>query len=314
MMKKLFDDQRALINAFFDAVDLEQAEKVLDACLACEGKVVFSGVGKSGVVAEKLATTLSSTGTHAAFLPPTNALHGDIGILEAKDLLVLLSKSGESEELVQLVPLAKMRGIQTVAWVSKPASLLAKLCNIAMHLPLKKELCPFDLSPTTSAAVQMIFGDILTVALMQKKQFSVDEYALNHPAGAIGKKLTMHVRDLMSTGDALPICSRDTPLEEALLELTKKRFGCILITEGDTLRGIFTDGDLRRALQSHQNVLKVRMGELMHKKFTSIGPDDKAIVALKLMEGEKKIMMLPVLKDQKLVGLIHLHDILQAGL
>ena len=157
MVQKLFENQRALINAFFDAVDFSQAEKVVDACLLCEGKIVISGVGKSGAVAERLAKTLVSTGTDAAFLPPVNAKHGDIGLLQPQDLLILLSKSGESEELIELVPLAKLRGTKAICLVSKPASLLAKLCSMSMHLPLKHELCPFDLSPTTSSALQMIF-------------------------------------------------------------------------------------------------------------------------------------------------------------
>lgn len=314
LLKQLFDDQRVLINSFFDTVDLEQAQKVLDACLACNGKIIFSGIGKSGVVAEKLATTLTSTGTNAFHLPPTNARHGDIGILNPKDLLIMLSKSGESDELLQLLPLAKQRGVQTMAWVSKPASKLAQLCDIAMNLPLKKELCPFDLAPTTSSALQLIFGDILTVALMKQKEFSIDEYAQNHPAGAIGKKLTMHVRDLMRVGDDLPQCGPQTFLKEALVELTNKRCGCILITEGDQALGIFTDGDLRRALQTKDGVLSESMEQLMHKKFTSTTSSALAFDALKLMEGEKRVMMLPVIDNGKLVGLIHLHDVIQAGL
>ncbi len=314
MLKRLFDDQRALINAFFESVDLEAAEAVLDACMACEGSIVFSGVGKSGIVAEKLATTLTSTGTQARYLPPTDARHGDIGLLQPQDLLVVLSKSGESDELLELVPLAKMRKAKTMAWVSKPASRLQKLCDLAIELPLKKELCPFDLAPTTSSALQLIFGDILTVALMEKKKFSLDAYALNHPAGAIGKKLTMHVRDLMLTGDALPVCAADTLLTDALVELTNKRCGCVLIVDDKKLLGIFTDGDLRRQLQTTGNISGVQMRDVMYENPSIVSPDILAFDALKLMEGEKRVMMLPVVKNEELVGLVHLHDILQAGI
>ncbi|MCB1117733.1 MAG: KpsF/GutQ family sugar-phosphate isomerase [Chlamydiia bacterium] len=314
MLEKLFEDQRALINAFFDAVDMKQAQAVLDACLQCKGKIVFSGVGKSGIVAEKLATTLTSTGTRAQHMTPTDALHGDIGMLDPTDLLVMLSKSGESNELIDLMPLAKMRNVKTIAWVSKPASRLAKLCDLAMELPLQKELCPFDLAPTTSSALQLIFGDILTVALMKKKQFSLDAYAMNHPAGAIGKKLTMHVRDIMLKGDALPLCNADMLVTDALSELSQKRCGCVLIVDGDRVIGIFTDGDLRRLLQKTGSVSHLRLGDVMQTAFSSVTPDVLAFDALKIMEGEKRIMVLPVIEGEHLVGIIHLHDILQAGL
>ncbi len=314
MLKELFSEQRSLVNAFFDAIDLVEAQKVLDACLACQGKIVFSGIGKSGIVAEKLATTLTSTGTQSIHLPPTNALHGDIGIVDSKDLLVLLSKSGESDELLDLLPLAKQRGVKTMAWVSSPASRLAKLCDFAMTLPLKKELCPFDLAPTTSSALQLIFGDILIVALMKTKSFSLDDYALNHPAGAIGKKATMQVRDLMLTGDALPRCQPQMLLKDTLVELTQKRCGCVLIVDADQLLGIFTDGDLRRSLQKDPDCLNLPIADLMQTSFESIAPCALAFAALKVMEGEKRVMMLPVVEGGQLIGLIHLHDILQAGL
>lgn len=314
MLEKLFKDQRVLINAFFDAIDLKQAQAVLDACLQCQGKIVFSGVGKSGIVAEKLATTLTSTGTRAQHMTPTDARHGDIGMLDPADLLVVLSKSGESDELIDLMPLAKMRNVKTIAWVSNPASRLSKLCDLSMELPLKKELCPFDLAPTTSSALQLIFGDILTVALMEKKQFSLDAYAMNHPAGSIGKKLTMHVRDLMLKGDALPLCSADTLLTDALEELSNKRCGCLLIVDEGCLIGIFTDGDLRRLLQKSGSIAGIKLKDVMQTTFSSIGADLLAFDALKLMEGEKRVMMLPVTKGRHLIGLIHLHDILQAGI
>ena len=314
MIENLFNEQRSLVNAFFDTVDLKQAQKVLDLCLECQGKIVFSGIGKSGIVAEKLATTLTSTGTPAVHLPPTNALHGDIGIMAPEDLLILLSKSGESDELLDLVPLAKQRRVKTMAWVSSPTSRLAKLCDVAMTLPLKKELCPFDLAPTTSSALQLIFGDILIVALMKTKKFSLDAYALNHPAGAIGKKATLVVQDLMLTGDALPTCKASDLLKDVLVELSQKRCGCVLIVDGSELLGIFTDGDLRRALQLTENALDLPMSELMQTRFLSVDPGTLAFDALKQMEGEKRIMMLPVLKDHQLVGLVHLHDILQQGL
>ena len=315
MLQDLFEEQRGYINAFFQQIDMHRAQEVLDACLACEGKIIFSGIGKSGIVAEKLATTLTSTGTHALSLPPTNALHGDIGIINPADLLIMLSKSGESDELLSLVPIAKQRQVKTVAWVSNPNSRLAKLCDLSMHLPLEKELCPFDLAPMTSSALQLIFGDILSAALMKSKSFSLDEYAQNHPAGAIGKKATLKVRDLMLTGDLLPICLPEISLQEALIELSRKRCGCILIAKNERLLGIFTDGDLRRALQQNpDSVLRSNIERFMHSDPACIHPDRLAIDALRQMEDKKRVMMLPVVEDDTLIGLIHLHDILQNGL
>lgn len=315
MLAALFQEQCDHINAFFKQIDMQRAQEVLDACLACTGKIVFSGIGKSGIVAEKLATTLTSTGTHALNLPPTNALHGDIGILNPSDLLIMLSKSGESDELLNLLPLVKLRKVKTIAWVSNPASRLAQSCDLSIHLPLEKELCPFDLAPMTSSALQLIFGDILSAALMKSKAFSLDEYAQNHPAGAIGKKVTLKVRDLMLTGDQLPLCAPNTPMCEALLELSRKRCGCILIVRDGTLLGIFTDGDLRRALQKQpESVLQSSIEAFMHPSPDCIHPDRLAIDALRQMEGKKRVMMLPVVEENALIGLVHLHDILQVGL
>ena len=317
MLKELFTKQQSYINGFFELIDLVQAQKILETFLNCKGKLIFSGVGKSGIVAEKLATTMTSTGTQALHMPPINALHGDVGIVSPNDVCILLSKSGQSEELLNLVPILSQKGVKTMAWVSQKESRLASACDMAIELPLEKELCPFGLAPTTSSAVQLIFGDILSVALMKRKSFSLNEYALNHPAGAIGKKAVLKVSDLMLQGDQLPIGVEQDTLEKAIIELSLKRCGCILITKGDQLVGIFTDGDLRRSLQSkREGVLKETTGALMTKTFTSISPDSLAFDALKLMEQNpgKRIMMLPVVSEEKLVGLIHMHDILAAGL
>jgi arabinose-5-phosphate isomerase len=263
--------------------------------------------------------TMTSTGTKALYLSPTNALHGDIGMITDKDILVLVSKSGESEELLNFIPFLRNRGVYMIALVSNPSSRLAKSCDFVMNLPLERELCPFDLVPTTSTTVQMIFGDMLAVALMNLKNYSLDKYALNHPAGRIGKRTMVKVKDLMLVGTDIPFCSTKNNLRTTLVELSNKRCGCVLIVdENRHLLGIFTDGDLRRALQSRgANVLEIAMDQLMTKTARWIGPDDLAWVAMQKMESDQKnaITVLPVIDDEKkVVGLIKMHDIVQAGI
>jgi arabinose-5-phosphate isomerase len=317
MLKELFQNYQKHLNVFFDRIDLKAAQQIYELFLSCEGMLIFSGVGKSGIIAEKLAMTMISTGTKALHLPPMNALHGDIGILSEKDVMVFISKSGESEELLNLVPFVKKRGTKTVAWVSNPHSKLLKACDLGICLPFEKELCPFGLAPTTSTAVQLIFGDVLSVALMQAKKFSLADYACNHPAGTLGKKITLKVKDLMLTGSDLPLCSKEDRLRKVLVELTNKKCGCILVVDKEKrVEGIFTDGDLRRALQKQTfKVLEKKMQDLMTPSFLSTSQEQLAWNALRLMErSSRRVMMLPVIEEERLVGLIHMHDILQAGI
>ncbi|MDX8430681.1 MAG: KpsF/GutQ family sugar-phosphate isomerase [Candidatus Algichlamydia australiensis] len=286
--------------------------------LACQGTLLFTGVGKSGHIAEKIATTILSTGTRALYLPPTNAMHGDVGIVQEKDLLIVLSKSGESEELINLLTAVKSRGIQTIVWTSNRESRLAKECDLLCYLPLDEELCPFNLAPTTSSLLQLLLGDALAVALMEEKKFTLSDYAMNHPAGRIGRRITTHVSDVMIQGERLPLCKPTDKVRDILLELSSKRCGCVLVAdEEEKITGIFTDGDLRRALQTYgDTILQAPVSEVMVKTFRSIAGDKLIVEAIEEMESDpqKRIMMLPVLKENKLVGLLHLHDVIQSGL
>lgn len=318
MLKELFEEYQLNLNHFFDRINTAKAEEIFQEFKSCKGKLIFTGVGKSGIIAEKLSMTMISTGTTSLYLPPMNALHGDIGIVARDDLLICISKSGESEELLNLIPFVKERGAKAIAWVSNPQSRLLEVCDLGIQLPFIRELCPFDLAPTTSTAVQLIFGDVLTMALMKAKRFSLDEYALNHPAGNIGKKITIRVHDLMLKEHRLPISHPNQPLREGIIELTNKRCGCLLITDEEgNLKGIFTDGDLRRCIQKDPTgVLEKPMQELMTPNFFSINENLLAWEALTLMQQnpERRVMMLPVLEGRKLVGLLHMHDIIQAGI
>ena len=318
MLKKIFQDQEKYIQYFFSHLNMEDVEKFVKICLECPGLLVFSGIGKSGIVAEKIAMTLISTGTKALHLPPTNFLHGDIGILTENDVIILLSRSGDTEELLNLIPFFKKRNAKCLAIVSKPNSRMAKLCDFSICLPLEKELCPFDLAPTTSTEIQLLFGDALAVALMKLKNFRLDDYALNHPSGNIGKKMSMTVEEIMIKGKDIPLCTPDDKLVDVLVELSNKKCGCLLVVDNQkSFLGIFTDGDLRRALQTRgPSVMETKMSDLMTVSALFIQRGSLAWDAKKLMQKDPKkwIMVLPVLEDRKAVGVIRMHDIVQAGL
>lgn len=312
-------EEKKSLDYFFDKINLEEADKLVELFLNCKGVVILTGVGKSGLVAKKIAVTMSSTGSKALYLSPTNALHGDIGMVHKEDVFVAISKSGESEELLHLIPAIRNKGVKLVAIVSNAESRLAKASDYVMLLPLRKELCPFDLVPTTSTTIQMIFGDLLSIAVMSKKEFSLDQYAMNHPAGRIGKRITMRVRDIMLTDTHIPMCDPTAKLGDILVELSNKKCGCVLVAnEARKLQGIFTDGDLRRALQNHgSQALDKTIEQLMTLCAKSVSPDILAWDAMRIMEEDQKrpVTVLPVLSEDKtILGLIKMHDIVQSGL
>lgn len=319
MLEKILSNYKNYLEYFFSQLNLAEAEKILKIFQNCSGTLFFSGVGKSGYVAKKIAVTMTSTGTKALFLSPVDALHGDIGIVSPGDVFVMLSKSGESEELLNLIPYLRNKGITLVGIVSNPKSRLCKACDTSICLPLKRELCSLDMVPTTSTTIQMIFGDTLAVAMMEYKSFNKNDYALNHPAGSIGKRIMLKVRDLMLTGDKIPLCRPDDKLINVLVELSKKQCGCVLITNQDLeLLGIFTDGDLRRGLQSKKDhILETSMSQIMTTAPKWISPDVLVMDAIYEMESDQKhpITVLPVLdENHKVLGIIKMHDIVQSGI
>ncbi len=318
MLKQLIKQQRSSLDHFWEHIDLEQAESFFKTGLECTGLIIITGVGKSGIIAEKIVATLISTGTKALYLPPTNFMHGDLGILASEDLFIMISKSGESEELLNLIPFVKKRASKLLAIVSKEGSRLEKASHKTVILPLDRELCPFDLAPTTSTVLQLVFGELIAVALMRKKNFSIDQYALNHPSGAIGKKMTLRVDDVMLQDEHLPLCNGESRLGDILVDLTNKKCGCLLVADEDKeLTGIFTDGDLRRALQSHgSTVLEEKITSLMTRSPLHATKDELLVEAMKRMQKDPKrwVMMLPVLQKKKVVGLLRMHDIIHSGI
>ncbi|MBI5346793.1 MAG: KpsF/GutQ family sugar-phosphate isomerase [Chlamydiae bacterium] len=316
MIKSLFDDTKKYLNYFFDSIDISKVEAIHKKLLSCKGTLIFTGIGKSGFIANKIAMTMLSTGTKALFLPPIDALHGDIGIVGKEDVFIFFSKSGSTDELVNLIPFVKKRGASVIAVVCNDNSKLAALSDLSIVLPTQKELCPFNLAPTTSTTVQLIFGDILTIALMKEKNFSLNEYAINHPAGAIGRQISLSVEDLMFKKDDLPLCKKQDFVMDVLHELSYKKCGCLLVVDDkNCLEGIFTDGDLRRAIQSKKDKLHLqKIEDLMTNKPKTITKEKLAIDALRIMQKDKQVTVLPVVEEDKIIGLIRMHDIIKAGL
>lgn len=319
MLKELFKKEKESLNHFFDNLDVDSTERLFDILKDCKGLIILTGVGKSGLVAEKISLTLTSTGTRAFFLSPATALHGDIGMVSKDDVFIMFSKSGESEELLCMVPYLRNKGVTIIAVVSQTNSRLSKAADLTIMLPMENELCPFNLVPTTSSTIQLIFGDVLSIALMTHKNFSVMEFAMNHPAGKIGRRLTIKVKDLMLKDNDLPLAYPEDKLVDTLVELSNKKCGCMLVVDKkNELQGIFTDGDLRRALQTKgSSALESPLKDVMTLSPRHVDSSKMASEALEMMEADQKrpITVLPVLEGgKKVVGLIKMHDILQSGL
>lgn len=319
LLSALFEEERLLLNKFFDSIELSGAERLLNMFLSCQGHLFFTGVGKSGFIAQKLAATMASLGAAAFYLSPLDALHGDLGNVARGDVVLFLSKSGESDELLTLLPYLREKEAIQVAIVHEAKSRLAKGCDFSVALPLEKELCPFDLAPTTSTEMQLVFGNVLAIAYMKAKEINAHDFAKNHPAGRIGRRMNLKVQDLMISGSALPICFPENLLTDCIVILSDKRCGCLLVVNRENrLLGIFTDGDLRRALQAKKEaVFQEPMHRLMVPMPRSVGPEVSAWKAMQVMEElpDSAITVLPVIDSgAKLLGLIKMHDILQKGL
>ncbi|KAK9146395.1 hypothetical protein Sjap_006298 [Stephania japonica] len=267
-LEHLFRAQQKYLNYFFENLDLAQTLDFTETLLTSEGTIFFTGVGKSGFVAQKISQTLVSLGVKSGFLSPTDALHGDIGILSRRDVLVFFSKSGNTEELLRLVPCARAKGALLIAVTSSERNGLSGVCDMNVHLPLERELCPFDLAPVTSTAIQMVFGDTVAIALMEARKLTKEEYATNHPAGRIGKSLIFKVKDVMKKKEEIPLCKEGDLIIDQLVELTSKGCGCLLVIDDEHhLIGTFTDGDLRRTLKaSREGIFKLTVGEMCNRQ------------------------------------------------
>lgn len=286
----------------------------------CRGKVVVTGMGKSGLICRKIAATLASTGTPAFFLHSGDGMHGDLGMVMKGDAILMVSNSGETEEILKLLPHFKLHGLSLIAITGNSNSTLAKAADVVLNVAVKEEACPLGLAPTTSTTAALAMGDALAVVLLEEKGFKEEDFAVRHPGGILGRKLLLRVEDLMHHGAELPLVGQDTPMKEALFEITSKRLGVTGVTDahGDLI-GIITDGDLRRGLQTHgDEIFHKKVGEIMTVKPRTIEKDILAAEALAQMEENlpRPITSLFVLQSggAKPIGIIHLHDILKAGI
>ena len=282
-----------------------------DKVIKCDGKFIIMGVGKSGHIAQKISATLSSTGTPSIFIHPTEAAHGDMGLIDKKDIVLLISNSGETDEIINILPSLKRHCKEVASLTSNNKSSIAKSADIKIQLKSKKEACPLNLAPTSSTTNAMVFGDALAIALLEAKGFTQKDFASSHPAGKLGKKLITQVEDLMHKGHAVPKVSADTILDKALLEITKKNLGITLIVEKTRLVGIFTDGDLRRCINKKVDIQNTKIKDVMTKKFKTINSDALAIDAANIME-DNKIFTLVVIDKNKHIGVISMHDLIEA--
>jgi arabinose-5-phosphate isomerase len=290
---------------FADAVQL---------ILACRGRVVVSGMGKSGHVGGKIAATLASTGTPAFFMHPGEASHGDLGMIAPNDVVLALSNSGESNEIVSIVPLIKRRGAKLIAMTGNPNSTMAREADVHLNAAVDKEACPLNLAPTASTTAALALGDALAVALLDARGFSADDFARTHPGGSLGRRLLIHVRDVMHSGDALPKVDHDASLKAALFEMTQKGLGMTAVVDrSGKVAGLFTDGDLRRALEHTIDLQQAKIADLMTKNPRTIRADELAVAAVEKMDTLKINGLLVVDVDNTLVGALNMHDLLKAG-
>jgi arabinose-5-phosphate isomerase len=277
------------------------------------GRVVVSGMGKSGHIGRKIAATLSSTGTPAFFMHPGEAAHGDLGMVTANDILIAISNSGESSELLDILPAVKRLGARVIAMTGKPASRLARLADVHLNIAVAKEACTLNLAPTTSTTVTLAMGDALAVALLDVRGFREQDFALSHPGGALGRRLLTHVRDVMRTGDAIPSVGLDVPLVKALLEISQKGMGMTAVVDADGRPlGVFTDGDLRRVIERMHDFSNVLIRDVMHANPRSVRPEQLAVDAVAVMEEFRINQMLVIDEAGQLVGALHIHDLTRA--
>lgn len=287
--------------------------RAVDLLYGCSGRVVVSGMGKSGHVGRKIAATLASTGTPAMFVHPGEAAHGDLGMVTKNDIFIAISNSGESSELLEILPAIKRMGTHVIAMTGKPQSRLARLSEIHLNIAVDKEACPLNLAPTTSTTVTLAMGDALAVALLDVRGFREEDFALSHPGGALGRRLLTHVRDVMRSGDAVPSVTPDTPLAKALLEVSQKGMGMTAVVDADGRPvGVFTDGDLRRLIERLHDFSNILIRDVMHANPRRVHPEQLAVDAVAVMEEFRINQMLVVDEDDRLVGALHIHDLTRA--
>jgi arabinose-5-phosphate isomerase len=307
--RKVLEIEADAIRGLIPRLD-ESFDRAVDTLLACAGRVVVTGMGKSGLIGQKISATLASTGTSSFFLHPAEAIHGDLGRIVRGDVLVAVSHGGDTAEILTLVPWVKRLGVPLVALTGDPRSPLAQAADVHLDVSIRAEACPLGLAPTASTTAALAMGDALSMALLEKRGFTVDDFAVLHPGGRLGKKL-LRVEDLMHTGDAIPRVAPGTKMKDVLFEMTRKRLGLTTVTEEDgTLVGLISDGDLRRQMERHGYALLDRTaGECMTRSPALVGRRELATRALDLLEARKITSLLVTDEKGRIEGVLHLHDL-----
>jgi len=288
--------------------------KACDLIMACKGRVVVTGMGKSGHIGSKIAATLASTGTPAFFVHPGEASHGDLGMITSQDVVLAISNSGSTAEIITIIPLIKRMGAPLISMTGAPQSVLAREADVNLDVGVETEACPLGLAPTSSTTVTLVMGDALAVALLEAKGFSAEDFAFSHPGGRLGRRLLLKVGDVMHKGDRIPMVTEGTLMRDVLLEMSRKGLGMTTIADSQGfLKGLFTDGDLRRSLDKGIDIHKVTIDELMTRKCRTVHQDMLAAEALNIMEEAKINGLVVTDADERVVGALNTHDLLRAG-
>ena len=310
--KTILEQEARAIQLMAERLD-ESFASAVGLLEACRGKIIISGMGKSGIIGQKIAATMSSTGSTALFLHPAEAAHGDLGIVDPNDVVICLSKSGETEELNFIIPALRQIGVKLIAMTGNKRSFLAQSADIMLDTGIEQEACPYDLAPTTSTTAMLAMGDALAMALMQQKNFTQRDFALTHPKGSLGRRLTVKVSDIMARESALPLVSEEALLTDLILEMTSKRYGVSAIVNPEgRLSGIFTDGDLRRLVEKGLDLRAMTAQQVMHPHPSTVAHDALAVDAAELMEKNRITSVLVIDKSGQLCGALNSNDLMRA--
>lgn len=314
IIKRAIKMEIEAVEALLKRLDSAKVQKACELLMACKGKIVVIGMGKSGHIGNKLAATLASTGSPAFFVHPGEASHGDMGMITKNDVVILLSNSGETAEVTSLIPLFKRLNIPMVAMSGRDTSTLAMSADVHLNVGVEQEACPLDLAPTSSTTVTLVMGDALAIGLLEARGFTAEDFAFSHPGGSLGRKLLLKVKNIMHCGTQIPKVKPDTLVKDALLEMTSKGLGMTTVVDDkDKLVGIFTDGDLRRTLDKDIDVHKVRIQDVMTTGSTTINAEMLAAEALQIMESKKINALTAIDEEGRPSGVINMHDLLRAG-
>lgn len=310
-------EKKAIIGLekkFSDKKFQKSIKEAIDLIYKCKGKVIVTGLGKSGIVAQKIVSTFNSTGSYSMFLHSSDSLHGDLGLIKPEDVVIIISKSGDTSELKRLIPIFKEFNNKIILITANKNSKLAQDSDVVLDTSVTEEACPYNLAPTSSSTVSLVLGDAIAISLLQKRGFTKENFALFHPGGTLGRKLLLKVEDIMKKGDEVPIVNENEWLKNVIYTISSKRLGCAIVTKNGKIRGIITDGDLRRMLEKNTSIEKIRAKDVMSKNPKVIPSNTLAVNALEIMERNKITQLIVSNGNRRPDGIIHMHTLVELGL